>query len=114
MAELRPDTLNEIRVLKRRDIDIEFTRTQTIIQGASPRDFRFYSDRVAEHESESVSAAKCAPGRRGTTRRATPTLSGRGERMRACGPLQREVRHSAPIPRTPRALLGTRPEPSRV
>jgi hypothetical protein len=41
MAELPPDTLNEIGVLKRRDIDIEFTCTQTIIQGASPRDFRY-------------------------------------------------------------------------
>jgi len=41
MAELPPDTLNEIRVLKRRDIDIEFTRTQTIIQCASPRDIRY-------------------------------------------------------------------------
>ena len=41
MAERPPDTLNEIGVLKRRDIDIEFTRTQTILQGASPCDFRF-------------------------------------------------------------------------
>jgi uncharacterized LabA/DUF88 family protein len=41
MAELPPDTLNEIGVLKRRDIDIEFTRTQTIMQGASHCDFRF-------------------------------------------------------------------------
>jgi hypothetical protein len=41
MAERPPDTLNEIRVLERRDIDIEFTRTQTIMQGASHCDFRF-------------------------------------------------------------------------
>jgi hypothetical protein len=41
MAELPPDTLNEIGVLKRRDIDIELTRTQTMMQGASHCDFRF-------------------------------------------------------------------------
>ena len=35
MAERPPDTLNETAVLKRRHIDIEFTRTQTIMQGAS-------------------------------------------------------------------------------
>ena len=41
MAERPPDTLNEIGVLKRRHIDIEFTRTRTIMQGASHCDFRF-------------------------------------------------------------------------
>jgi len=41
LAERPPDTLNEIGVLKHRDIDIEFTRTRTITQGASHYDFRF-------------------------------------------------------------------------
>jgi hypothetical protein len=41
MAEVPPDRLNEIGVLKHRDIDIEFTHTQTIMQGASHCDFRF-------------------------------------------------------------------------
>jgi hypothetical protein len=41
MAERPLDTPNEIGVLERRDIDIEFTRTRTITQGASHYDFRF-------------------------------------------------------------------------
>ena len=41
MAGLSPDTLNEIGVLKRRDIDIEFTRTQTLMQSVNHCDFRF-------------------------------------------------------------------------
>ena len=41
MTELPPDTLNEIGVLKRREIAIEFMRTQTIMRGASHCGFRF-------------------------------------------------------------------------
>lgn len=41
MAELPPDTLNEIGVLKRRHIDIELTRTQAIMHGASHCASRF-------------------------------------------------------------------------
>lgn len=41
MAQRPPDTLNEIGALKPCDIDIEFTRTPTIMQGPSHCDFRF-------------------------------------------------------------------------
>ena len=41
MAGLPPDTLNEIGMLKRCETDIGFTRTQTIMQGASHCAFPF-------------------------------------------------------------------------
>ncbi len=41
MAEPPPDTLDEIGVVKRREADIEVTRTRTVIQRASHCDFRF-------------------------------------------------------------------------
>ena len=71
--------LNEIGMLKRGEIDIDFARTRTIIRGESHCDVRFQADRVAEHQSESVSTAAYARARRDPTRRATAAVSGRSD-----------------------------------